>query len=265
MPNAPHNYGLIHVPIVVGDNYVFGSSLSAGGAVLQPDGQWDDFLPPDEFQSVGGFDANDCATQGTLNSVETLIRRTLNVERQYSKRFLAVASGTTPQGNDVHKVAETLRKKGVVYEADCPPTGTTWQQFYAPLSNALYGLALAFVAEFAFGHDYVPCAAPNIKDALRYSPLGFSVYAWWPDNDVNSPTFGLMIKPPGARDGHWVMCYGYEDGKYWKIFDSYDNTHKKVAWSALPQVCKRYTLSRQVVSDDKFNWFLALLKKIWPF
>jgi hypothetical protein len=60
-------------------------------------------------------------------------------------------------------------------------------------------------------------AQSSLMIGLQYSPLGVSVYAWERRPD------GIYHKPKNAPgDTHWAVCYGYEDGKYWKIYDSYD-------------------------------------------
>jgi len=70
------NYGYIKDTIQPED-YRFGdANISAG--VLQPDGQWDAFLPPDKLQDADGFEPYACASFGTLHCVETLLKRLYN-------------------------------------------------------------------------------------------------------------------------------------------------------------------------------------------
>lgn len=89
-------------------------------------------------------------------------------------------------------------------------------------------------------HDYIePINPASLKDALRYSPIGISVYAWVQNAD------STYIKPQGAQDNHWCVLYGYEDGKSWHVFDSYDNTHKKLAWDFGFEMAKRYSIKRR--------------------
>jgi hypothetical protein len=253
---APKNYGLLHQPIVIGEDYVLGGYGSLGGDVLQPDGDWSAYLPGDEFQNLNGIEPSACATFGTLNCVETLLRR-LGLDRNYSDRFLAKASGTTAQGNSPHVIAEYLRKNGDVLQEIWPFDATikTFADFYADIPRNVYALATAFIDEFDFKHEYIPTDPNSLKSALKLSPVGFSVYAW-----VLDPKTGYYVKPQGVIDNHWVECYGCKEGEYWNIFDSYDNTHKKVAWNALPQIAKRYSITRVVESE---TWWQAFLR--WLF
>src|SRR5436305_14947350 len=105
------NYGFIKDDIQPED-YRFGDANIAA-AILQPDGQWDAFLPHDEDQSVNGFEPYCCASEGTTHCIETLLRRLFTDVDEYSVRFLASVSGTAYQhGNSPHTVAEFLRKLG---------------------------------------------------------------------------------------------------------------------------------------------------------
>lgn len=248
-------HGLIIPEIVENKDYVFGGYGAIDGEILQPNGQWDDYLPVEEDQNLNGIEPSACATFGTLNAVETLKRRLYGEEYNYSDRYLAKTSGTLPGiGNDPHRVAETLRKKGDVKESVWPFDSSidSATKFYGPVPSKLEVLALTFLMEFGFKHEYVPSNPDSLKNALKYSPLGFSVYAWVQDD-------GLYYRPEGMRDTHWVMCYGYVDKQYWKIFDSYDNNTKMVKWDALPMVAKRYWLTKQPIEETFLQKVLRLI------
>ena len=81
-----------------------------------------------------------------------------------------------------------------------------------------------------------------LKEALKYSPIGISVYAWQYRN-------GLAYKLEGQRDNHWVMLYGYEEGKYWKIYDHYDKKFVQVEWNYPFGYAMRYSLNRTEFDD----------------
>ena len=266
MKQKTKNYGLIIEPIVEGEHYILGGYGSLKGAVLQPDGQWDEYLPDDEFQALDDKDPQACTLFGTTNAIEILIRRVYGTERNYSDRWLAKATATdTKGGNDPHYVAEFIRKSGMVEETVWPLKGIrSFADFYANFPTNLYQLALAFIAEFSFGHEWVPTyqvditkAQAALMEGLKYSPLGVSVYAWERRPD------GIYHKPKNARgDTHFPVCYGYEEGKFWKIYDSYDNSRKKYAWGSIFGIAKRYTVTRQVASDGTFATFLKWLSAL---
>ncbi len=236
--------------------YVFGNSQLTQD-ILVPDGQWTQWLPSDEFQNFGYFEPYACASYGTLNCIETLLRRRYGEIENYSDRYLAAETGTgARQGNSPHFIAEWLRLNGDVYETDWPAADiTSFEDYYRtpPL------LSDKFLPEFDFGHEYVNSNPKDMKDALKLSPLGVSVYGWALDED------GLYYCPEGSRNNHWVELYGYEDGKYWKIFDSYSNSHKTLKWDFSFEIVKRYHIERTVVSQQQLSLFQLILKKIQLF
>jgi len=264
-----HNRGLIIKPIEIGDNWVFGSSLSIGSLkgeqLLQLDGQWHSYLPPGERQFNAKIDTQACVSFSFNNAVEILKRRVFERTENYSDRYLAVASGTTPIGNDPHRVGETLRQKGVPYEAEYPFTDEldTWEKVYTPILPHITTSALRFPAEFAFYHEYVAATPAQMMLALRYSPLPAAVFAWAQDEE------GYYYMPQGTMQNHYVVVVGYEKGKFWWVFDSYDvldpgNFLKKVRWDMPFVMVKRIALTRQIVVESAWQRFLAWFARILP-
>lgn len=261
MNYAGTGYGLILEQPVPNKDFVFGGYGTLDGQVQVADGDWTYWLPEPELQDANKFEPNCCVSEALLNVVETAERKEYGLSANYSDRFLATASGTNPkQGNSMNTVTETLRKKGCVLETEWPFKATTLEEFYSHLPQRLYTLALRFTAAYNFGHEYVPPNAESLMEALKYSPLLFSTYAWTSNN------FGIYYRPAGFSDNHAVTCYGYQKGEYWKIFDSYikgTTVLKKVAWDSLPMQCKRITLNRQVVSESAFIKFVNLLRLLF--
>ncbi|MEK9208350.1 MAG: hypothetical protein AAB922_07725 [Patescibacteria group bacterium] len=256
------NYGLIISPPTPED-FIFGAQ-KLGDAQIQPDGQWDGWLPDFEPQSrPGSFDSYGCVTFSTLSIVEILERHEYGATRNWSDRFLAKASSTDKaRGNQPSVVAEILRKKGCVEEKEMPfdSSITSFESFYSDIPQNLWTLAIQFIAEYAFGYEHVPSNAKDIMRALTYSPVLFTVSAWYKDES------GLYYRPQGETDGHAVVCYGYEEGKYFKILDSYADNEglflKKVRWNSLPMQCKRFTLSRQILVESAWSKFVKLLRAL---
>ncbi len=252
----PEPHGLL-LDKRVPEDYVFGGAVRLGGDKLVPGGQWDAFLPQDERQNLA-MEPEACTSFGTLNAIETLLKQEFGEDQNYSDRFLAKVSITTPQGNSPKIVADALRKQGVVHEQDWPYTVdiNTWQAFYASIPQAIQTLALTFLAEFDFGYEFVNVdyqSQQAMMDALEYSPLCADVYAWEANYE------GLYIRG-GNLSNHWICIYGYERNRYWKCFDSYTQTHKELVWDfGFSQVMK-YTLHKNVIVDSAFTTFL---KKLW--
>lgn len=257
-----NRYG--YIPDVVSpDDYIFGDG-QLGDTPIQPDGQWDAYLPADELQNRG-YDTYSCTSEGTLHCTEILEKKEFGYSPTYSVRFLSTVSGTGPQrGNSCHVVAETLRKGGCVTETDCPFDAFSYTAFYTPPSEAIKRLARIEFADNSFGHSWLPdTKLETMMSALTYSPLGASVYAWGiPDID------GIYHRPPGAEDCHWVTIYGYVEGQYWKVFDSYNQIHKKLAWDYGFGQAKRYTLRRVIStppspSNGWWAHFVAAVRKVF--
>src|SRR5438477_426217 len=78
-----------------------------------------------------------------------------------------------------------------------------------------------FLTSYTLGDEWVGRNDSVLKielmiEALKYSPLGASVVAWYEGSD------GSYYFPEGSISNHWTCIYGYEYGKYWLVFDSDD-------------------------------------------
>ena len=253
------NYGLI-IPEIQADNYVLGGVSSVPKEVLALDGQWTR-LPLKEYQNLNNVETSACATFHTLNPIETLIIKRYGLEENYSDRWLAWNSGTTEEGNDPHMVAETLRKAGVPEqkEWDFEKDIYSFDEFYKNPPPNLFEKARKFLEKYEFMHEWVDTDPEAMMQALQYSPLGISVYAWVEEN-------GLFVKPQGVKDNHWVTCVGYIKNKYWIVFDSYDNVEKHLAWNYGSAIAKRYWIKKKEETKEEksqegvirrfINWLL---------
>jgi len=256
-----NQYGLILDPIQ-NEDFIFGDGKLGAESVRVPEANWSGWLPDIEVQNLNGIEPYACVSFTVLNCVEILERQEFGISGNWSDRFLAAISGTEgKQGNSPQKVSETLKAKGCVEERYWPFDSqiNSYEKFYADIPKNLETLALAFQAQYDFGHSYVPSNYDSLMEALKYSPVAFSVYAWVQDSD------GLYYRPAGFDDNHLTTCYGYVRNNYWLIFDSYalgDSVLKKVKWDSLPMQAKRFTLHRQIVREDMWSKFIQLLKQI---
>jgi hypothetical protein len=200
--------------------------------VIRPDGQWDEFLPIKEIQRFDWGDTMHCTVYGTENCEQTLIKAKYNEFTEYTERYLGVLAGISQNGGSPHQVMEQRRKNGNLEYHELPfENVNSFSQFNSPkpMTQSLINKGKVLLETFKFGHQWITVGlvgdmASSMKAALKHSPIGVGVYAWNQEGDY-------YTKPSWARDNHWVMCYGYVEGKYWKIFDHYDNVKKKVAWN----------------------------------
>lgn len=242
-------------PRIMPDHYFLGAEM-VPEIVLQPDGQWLEFLPTKEKQLNDNFDTYGCTVFGTLNAgIEILHKRIFGIEENYSDRFLYIVSETfPPAGNDPHVVAEALRNSGAVREIDLPfDANCDTLEKYISLGEdgpAMLKLAEQFKEQFTFMHDWVFATSlplflkqQKLKYALTLSPVGISVRAWQRRKN------GLYFKEAGEIDTHWCVLIGYIEGEKWFIFDSYPDAGesyiKELEWDYDFAFAKRYYLAKK--------------------
>lgn len=248
------NYGFIPDKITP-DNYVFGGGQLQTPIVNQS-GDWTAHLPVSEYQKKNGLETMNCTVFGTLNCIETLLsyRKALTVN--YSERYIGVLAGTTTSGNSPHRVAEVIRANGLIYEADLPFSDEidTWDKYYSPnpMSANFKRLGARWLKVYEFKHDWVTKSnsmQDKMMDALKYSPLGVAVSAWHREKDY-------FVKR--GADNHWCELVKGVPGQYWVLYDSYDDTVKRLEWNYPFEFVKRYS----VTSIKPTWWFVDLFTRI---
>jgi hypothetical protein len=114
-----------------------------------------------------------------------------------------------------------------------------------------------FLKHFEIKHEWVFTNETKegkillIKEALKRSPVGISVYAWSCDDEG--------VYQQVAQPNHWVCCYGWNDHG-WKIFDSYTNSYKLYSFDADIVMAKLYWLKKRVVNKE--YWFIQIAKNV---
>jgi hypothetical protein len=260
------DYGYQDGPVEV-DHYFLGAG-QLPIRELRPDGQWDDFLPVYESQERGRFDSMNCTNYGTLNCWETLYRLLFGEEINWSERYTGVMTGTARNGNDVHKVAEIIRKEcGLILESKLPfsPDIDSWSKYYfpTPMTREFLEMGKGFLQTFALGHEWVftdgsiKSKQRLLMEALKFSPAGVSVRAW-----KRNPKTGLYSKRKGESDTHWVMLYGYVEREYWKVYDHYDQTFKHLEWDYDFGRAKRYFIEKITPAQQQKVGILTQLRDV---
>lgn len=263
------NHGYIKENIDPSTHWIMGGEKTKmRGTVLNPSGNWSPYIPDGEPQSNGSFDAEDCTTMGTLNSLETLLGF-LGYKVNYSKRANAIAAGTTPNGNSPQTVAETIRTVlGNVNESDLPFTMdiTTWPEYYSPkpLTIDLIKKGQQFWTQWDFNHQWIlegseatpEIQATKLMAALQSSPVSLGVYAW------HMGPNGYYVRPEGGDDNHWVSLVDYKEGEYWEIFDSYDGYLKQLDWNFDFTAAKGYSVVPHQQTLNIFSQILGIIAQI---
>ncbi|HEC65393.1 MAG TPA: hypothetical protein ENI23_08865 [bacterium] len=234
--------------------------VTFGGAnvpskILREDGQW---TPPQfEKQSYGSFDTQGCISFGTNNVLEMLHHVQFGYEPNYSDRFLVVNSGTTRGGNTPRKVYSALRKQGTVLEEDYPFPDYTKEDYYKEVPSNLLTQGKKWASTHSFSYAKVGTNPNNLKHALQFSPLGLGLYAWAKNSE------GLYYQPNGVRANHFCVLIGYEEGKHWLVFDTYEESVKKLVYDYPFNYVCGYTLTKkkpypslsQNIWKDLFSYF----------
>lgn len=264
------SFGYIKDDILESD-YILGG-LNLPTDILQPTGQWDAYIPTDELQRNEYVETYNCTGYGTCHALAFLFKRLFGEEKNWSERYVGIAAGTQPPGNSPQVVIETIRKDcGLLEESVLPFNNTikTLDQYYSPkpLPWLMKENGKQFTAKYAIKHEWVFSdnqlfnRQESLKIALQYSPIGIAVAAWTKVGDY-------YVRPQGAEDNHWCVIYGYEDGKYFKCYDSYDSSLKQLDWNFGFERAKRYHIEKlaekkslsDLIRDFIKNYFKTLFK-----
>lgn len=247
----------------VPEDFQFGAERSLetkfGGEVLT-NGDWRPFLFDGIYShQAPGYETNSCVSHGTANALELLRRRLFQYDQDLSDRFIAKVSETDPaRGNTPKKVGEAIRKNFTVFEQEwSTKDATSTDDFYKDIPQNLKTLATGRGAEWEFGYEYVPLTRQAIREALKYSPLGMSVPAWFEED-------GLYYRPGVTPDSHWTCAIYMDAQDQIYILDSYEPFIKIMRADFMPQVAMKYHLKRQIVNQDWFTKFLTWLHS-WVF
>jgi len=261
-------YGFIK-PKLDNTQFVLGAlGQSLPTVVVRPDGQWDDFLPKDEFQRNEFFDTYNCTGYATQNAIEILLKAKYGEDHDFGERCLGVWAGTYPPGNDPHIVIEAARKKGLVPDTMLPFTSSikSADEYYDldGFASVLDSAGKLFLTRYDVGHEWIfnkelPSEEQRARmiEALQYSPLGVAVYAWAKRGEV-------YVRK--GEDTHWTVIYGYYPNGDWKCYDSYDSSKKRLDKDFGFTYIKRYHVEKKTELQKRgslFSLILDFLKRLF--
>jgi hypothetical protein len=165
-----------------------------------PSGDWTQYLPPGEWQKANQVDTMACVTFSALNCIEAQLRF-YGKDMNLSDRFIAKLSNTTPEGNYLWKVADTIRTYGVLPEHLWPaPQNFTWDTYYAPVPQGVIDLALKI--NMRYENLQKPITKEVLKRELKHAPIQVTI------------------------PGHAVMCF-LSESQVDRYFDSYSPFQKQ--------------------------------------
>ena len=220
-------------PEIKPELHIFGYTPFTG-TPLREDGDWRDYLPPEEDQNKRGVESSACYIEAQQHTIATIEEESLEeIDNNYSARFNALLSGGTPQGGDPLKGADSIRNDGLIPDSAMPfgDNITSFDEFHSwkgvvksiliktgqnYLTKKKINYQIVFKREESIDAKYA-----KIRQALKYSPLPVSVCGWFQERD-------LYVKPKGMRDNHLVELVYVDAEGHPYIRDTYPPYQKKL-------------------------------------
>lgn len=140
---------------------------------LNPSGDWTPWLPLGEWQwKENGFDSLACVTFSALNILETLYFFHTGKQVNFSDRFTATLSGTTPSGNYQWKVGDSIRKDGLVLEKEWAMIeNPTWETYYTMPPIEVINSARKFLEEWQVNYEFIDFTKESLVKHLKQAPI----------------------------------------------------------------------------------------------
>lgn len=195
------NKGVKNYGVILGSregDWIAGGISGITYEEVLPSGDWTPYLPLEEWQwHTIGFDTMACVSFSALNVLETLYFFKTGVRRNFSDRFTAIMSGTMKIGNYLWKVGDSIRKDGLVDEADYPMIDNpTWDTYYVTPPIEVINKAKEFLKEWEVHYEVIDFTRESLLKHIKQAPI-------------------QVVIP-----GHAVMNFLTTDQIY-KYFDSY--------------------------------------------
>lgn len=158
-------------------------ALYAGGTipyeVRLESGDWRPYAPKHEKQK-DPLETMACVSFSCNNCIE-LQYNLFGDEPNFSDRFLAKMSGTTPSGNYLDKVADTARLVGLVKEEEWPNKRyRTWAEYYADIPEEVKKKAIPQ----SISYEGVTINTTNLKKELKHAPIQIIIPSEHPNHAV---------------------------------------------------------------------------------
>jgi len=199
------------------EDWVAGANTQIVYEVRNQSGDWRPYLPTKEIQ-FGKEDSMSCVSFSLINAIETQEKFLTGKETNYSDRWTAKRSGTTHEGNYLYKVADTVRKEGVVLDTSYPtPPNYTFDEFHAEIPTEkqaeLEKEGKKWLEKWDFKYEFIPLNLQAMLDHIKQAPL-------------------QIVIP-----GHAIVAFLCEQDII-NYFDTYNPFEKKTAFSNLQAVLK---------------------------
>ncbi len=208
-------------------------------------GDWTQWLPDPEWQVTTKIDTMACVSFSALNCLETLIHFHTGKKVNFSDRLTAYLSGTTIHGNFLFKVADSIRKDGLVLQEEWATTpDMDWDTYYAVPPIELINKAKNFLNEWIINYEFIDFTKESLIKHLKQSPI-------------------QVVIP-----GHAIMLFTTTEQVY-KYFDHYSPAIKERSEgfiSALKYVIIKKNTMKYIKSsniNDTKKWVIENGKRYW--
>jgi len=285
MPEKPKDFIVTQIspnfvyPEVKPEDYKFGSG-QLEGTPLRADGDWRDYLPPEEDQNIRGIESSACYVEASQHAIATIEEEGLEEpDNNYSARFNALLSGGTQQGGNPLKGGESMREHGLVPDSLMPfgDAIQSWADFHSfkgVAEEVVRAKGKEYLGKKILGYDIVcerwesvEAKYKKLKQSLQFSPCPVSVTAWYEKD-------GIYYKPEGMNDNHLVELVYIDIENHPYIRDTYAPYLKKLEANFNFDFAMRWSVDKRAVpsqpipppapqtQENILTQIIALLKKI---
>lgn len=258
-------------PEIKPQDFKFGSN-EVIGTVLNEKGDWRSYTPPEEVQNRNGVESAACFIEAQQHTLATIQEEQFGIaDQNYSARFNLIHSRATPNGGSPLVGADSIRHDGLIPDELLPFSDdiNSWSEFNSfEGGNQMLCLkeGQRWLNQWNPQYDIVIMRDEvvaekyrKLKEALKYSPICASVYAW-----VQDPTTGLYIKPPGVLDNHLIEVVYIDDDNHPYVWDTYSPFLKKLEAFYNFDFGLRWSLEKKSVVTRK-NWLQELISSFVKF
>jgi hypothetical protein len=210
-------------PKIKASDRTYGVSL---GNIIRENGDWRDYLPPDELQNQNGVESSGCYVEAQQATIATIQEEQFNLpDQNYSARLNTLLSNGTESGGDPIAGAKSIKYDGLVFEEDMPFKDiSNWSEYHSWKGvdeNKIRAKAKEFLEKWSLNFKIlverdIPLKTKyqDLREGLKRSPVDISVCAWYEAN-------GEYYKPQGKRDNHFVEAVYVDDKDRIYIRDTY--------------------------------------------
>lgn len=232
------NRGVIQPKVKLTD-YIAGQETGITFNIVNELGDWSNYLPSKEGQYIT-FDTMACVSFSALNSLEIQLNYLMAMNKipkdkldkliewgyidngkfNFSDRFTARMSGTTPGGNSLNNVWDSIRRDGLVPESMWSKEGcNNWVQYYNEIPQQVKDFGKHILEIFDFKYEWVVMGNCGLADLvylqqqLTQAPLQIAAPVCTRDSQ------GIFVPCGSCQTAHATVLYGISDNL--KNFDHY--------------------------------------------